>query len=219
MLNKFVSDKSKMWTEETYNKSGLHKWEKEIIGKYFQKAKRLVVIAAGGGREILALYKLGYEVDGFECDPKLVEFADNLLKKENVGAKIEFVARDHGPNNNKIYNGAIIGWGAYMLVCGKKHRISLLKELRAQLPQGAPILLSFFTRPEKTMFLNYLIIIIANTIRSLLQKEGLEIGDNIDRNYRHRFIEQEIAEELKNGKFELIHYGEKGYGHAIGIAY
>ena len=38
-----------------------------------------MVVGGGGGREVLALRRLGYEVDGFECDPGLVACANELL--------------------------------------------------------------------------------------------------------------------------------------------
>ena len=43
------------------------------------QCKRLLVAGAGGGREVLALYKSGYEVDGFECHPELVALANTML--------------------------------------------------------------------------------------------------------------------------------------------
>src|SRR5438105_1665349 len=55
-----------------HNRRGLWDWEQQAISRHFRSCRRLMVVGGGGGREVLALRRLGYEVDGFECDPGLV---------------------------------------------------------------------------------------------------------------------------------------------------
>jgi len=135
---------SKLWKKystDDYNKAGLYNWEKKAINKYFKKCKRLLVAGAGAGREILALYHMGFDdIDGFECNPKLVEFGNELLKNEKINATIHHVPHDQCPNDSKIYDGIIIGWGTYMLIQGKNNRIAFLRKLRDKARDHSPIL-------------------------------------------------------------------------------
>jgi hypothetical protein len=54
---------TKSYSDDKYNLSGLFEWEKPMIEKHFSNAKSILLLAAGGGREVLALTKLGIEVD------------------------------------------------------------------------------------------------------------------------------------------------------------
>src|SRR5512143_3737804 len=51
-------NQTKYYTEDKYNESGLFEWEKPMSQKHFSNAKRILLIAAGGGREVLALSKM-----------------------------------------------------------------------------------------------------------------------------------------------------------------
>lgn len=212
-------NRSRQWVSEAHNNSGFFEWENTAVNKYFRDCKRIMVIAAGGGREVLALHKAGYGVDGFECNGRLVEFANRLFKEEKLDLKMGLVPRDHGPNNGKIYDGTIVGWGAYMLIQGRKARVRLLKSLRQQVRDGSPILLSFFAR-SNTENARYekISLAIANAIRRSLFREPLEEGDRLDSNFRHLFTPEEIAAELSEGGFRLADFGRDGYPHAVGIA-
>ena len=57
-----------------YNKSGLWHWEENALNTYFKECKSILVGASGGGRELIALSAMRYQVDGFECSDKLVEY-------------------------------------------------------------------------------------------------------------------------------------------------
>jgi hypothetical protein len=209
---------SKMYCDENYNKSGLRHWESEMVERYFKTCKSLLVAGVGGGREVLALQKLGYEVDGFECYEPFVSFAQELLKKENCIPSVRLAPRDQCPINGQIYDGLIIGWGAYMCIQGRELRINFLKNMRAQARDGSPILLSFFARPRDGRYLKT-ILMIGNSIRWFLRKDALELGDDLyPPHYVHHFTKKEIISDLRDAGFELKFYSSKSYGHAVGVA-
>ena len=203
--------------DEQYNRRGLFLWEKEAIERYFIGRKHLLLIGAGGGREVIALSRLGYEVDGYECHPQLVEAARNLLVKENLSAQIQIAPRDQCPDGNKVYDGLIVGWGAYMLIQGRQHRIDFLRQLRSRAKESSPVLLSFYDRDFDTRRFK-IIKFIGNVLRRMTGGEQMELGDDLFPNYVHYFIRDEVESELRAGGFDLKFYSTKSYGHAVGFA-
>ncbi len=208
---------TKMYCDLTYNKQGLWQWEKQAIETYFQARQSLLLIGAGGGREVYALAKMGYRVDGYECNPKLVEFANQLLSAESLDSKVRLLERDCIPQTETQYEGAIIGWGAYMLIQGKANRVQFLKQLRSVLAVKAPILISFYHHANKGNFYFKAVVTTGNVFRRLFRRDLLEIGDDLSPEFVHYFNQTEIEQELKEAGFELALYGSQEYGHAVGI--
>lgn len=208
---------NRIYFSDKYNKSGLQSWERNVTCEYFQACKKILIAGAGGGREVLALQKLSYSVDGFECHPELQEYANELLEKEGLIPSVRLTPRDQSIQSGQVYDGVIVGWGAYMLIQGRKKRVAFLKQLRSQTEDQAPILLSFFTRSYDSLYFR-LIRQVANALRWVLMREGVEIGDDLSPNYVHYFTEGEIGSELREAGFEIKLYSDKQYGHAVGIA-
>lgn len=216
-IDKLYYDGEKMYVDDNYNRSGLKNWEKNVIDNYFQDCKSLLVTSVGGGRELLALKSLGFEVSGFECHPELSAFANELLLKEGHPPLVKLVERDRCPTNGQMYDGLIVGWGAYMLIQGKKQRIEFLKGLRGQAQENSPVLVSFYSRPSNHLYFR-VVAAVGNVIRRILSRELIEIGDDLVPNFVHYFTEKEIAGELLEAGYQLKFYSVKGYGHAVGIA-
>jgi hypothetical protein len=63
---------SREYPSEEHNLRGFFDWEASALGRYFRPGSRILVAAAGGGREVLALRRAGYEAEGLECSAALV---------------------------------------------------------------------------------------------------------------------------------------------------
>jgi hypothetical protein len=213
----YYDENKKTYCSDRYNKGGLRSWEKAVMDEYFQARERLLMVAVGGGREVLALQKLSYEVDGFECHPELLEYANDLLEREGLSPSVMLAPRDQCPVAGRTYDGAIVGWGAYMLIQGRGKRIEFLRQMRSQVKEGSPVLLSFFTRSYDSLYFR-LVRAIGNGFRWALRRDRLETGDDLAPNYVHYFTEEEIAAELREAGFEIRFYSDKQYGHAVGSA-
>ena len=59
--------------------------------------------------------------------------------------------------------------------------------------------------------------IIANSIRTLLRRSRLEMGDTLAVYFAHRFTEREIADELTAAGFKPVLFRTSPYAHAVGI--
>src|SRR5262245_8090759 len=78
------------YAEPSVIEAGLQWWERDAIQQFFPPEGRVVVGAAGAGREVLALHKRGYEVDGFECARTLVETGQEQLRRAGVAGRFEW---------------------------------------------------------------------------------------------------------------------------------
>jgi hypothetical protein len=216
-LDEHYYDRQREYHSEAYNRRGLTDWEDRAIRVHFGGRKRILMIGAGGGREVLALSQAGFELDGYECHPTLVSRANRLLAAEGVAARVELLPRDEAPAAGRSYDGLIVGWGTYMLIQGRAKRVAFLAALRQHVSPRAPLLLSFFARdPASKRF--RLIAAVGSALHWILGRPRIEVGDSLFPNYVHFFTEEEIASELRQAGFELVLYQTEEYGHAVGLA-
>jgi hypothetical protein len=205
------------YANTAYNKRGLFEWERSAFEEYFPAGASIGLMAAGGGREVLALRNMSFEVEAWECQPHLIDAANELLVAEGFEPSVTYAPRNAVIAGTKIYDALVIGWSTYTLIPGRSRRITLLRELRTKVKAGSPMLLSFFARrPGGVQF--RIMAGLGNVGRRLLGRERLEEGDALEPNFAHWFLEEEIASELAEGGFELKFFSATPYGHAIALA-
>lgn len=205
---------TKVYYSPEYNAKGLKNWESVQIEKYFSSCQQILVLAAGGGREVFDLQNRGFKVDAFECHEELLAFANSFLKENGLIPCVKHIARSECPTTDKTYDGAIIGWGAYTLIRTKQERLKLLKKLSQQLSPGAPILLSFMVAADNRKVYK-IVASIANIFRFLLNRERVDNGDFLAPNFVHFFNREQIETELTETGFKIEFFSEKPYGHAV----
>jgi hypothetical protein len=216
-IDKVYYDRERKYHEDAWNLGGLFVWEAKALEQYFGDRNPVIVAAAGGGREIIALQKRGIDVDGFECHSGLVDLANRLQEEQGLTKSVRFAPRDECPVFDREYNGAIVGWSGYMLIQSRARRVNFLKQLRAGMKIGSPVLLSFYHRSNDERALK-VVAAIGNALRLLRRRERLELGDDLHPNYVHFFSRDEIDLELRAGGFRLEQFSTEGYGHAIAFA-
>jgi len=202
---------------DEWNKRGLFDWERRVVEDSFTGCKRVLVAAAGGGREVLALRLRGMQVEGFESHPELVRFANDLLEREGMVPDIKQAPWDHCPDIDGKYDGVIVGWGAYMHIRGRERRIMFLRELRERAIPGSPILLSFYTTTKDSRYFRA-VAQIGNVLARVLRRDPVQVGDCLAPNYTHFFTRKRLESELLEGGFEPISFEHVEYGHSVGRA-
>lgn len=217
LIDRIYYEQTSNYCDESYNKSGFLEWERKVFLKFFQSCQTILVAAIGGGREVIALSSLGFDVDGFECNRQLFEFAEKLFEQETVEGEFHLAPPDAVWHFGKIYDGAIIGWGAYMLIQGRARRIDFLRKMHHQMCEGAPLLVSFYAHFYDESYFRRLLWV-ANVFRWLLFREQLEFGDDLLNTYVHWFTREEIASEFMASGFRLEFFSDDAYGHAVGLA-
>jgi hypothetical protein len=140
----------------------LFPWEKNVVATYFPPPPARVLIGgAGGGREILALAEMGYEVVAFEPSAALTgAMAEKFTKELNARvyrASYEdmprlFSARPDEPCGSleaePDFDAAILGWGSYSHLRTEEQRIRTLSSFARHV--RGPILVSFFASVKIT---------------------------------------------------------------------
>lgn len=205
------------YTDDAYNLKDLSGWEEAAIQQHFPAEGRVVVTAAGGGREVIALRRRGLDVDGFECNPKLAEYGTRLLRDQGHDGQVSLAPRDRWPAPDGSYAGAVVGWGSYMLIPGRDRRIAFLRGARACLPDGAPVLVSFFHRKADNGYFR-VVRAVGGLLRRVRGRAPVEMGDCLVPNYAHYFTRAEIAGELAAAGFQMVDHQTRPYAHAVGIA-
>jgi len=98
---------------------------------------------------------------------------------------------DEAPEGLGVYDGAIVGWGAYMHIPGRGKRVAFLKQCREHVRPGSPILLSFFTRPANNWEFRW-VNAIAGSVRRLRRcAEKVELGDKLMGTFDHFFTRED----------------------------
>ncbi len=204
------------YADESYLNSGLFIWEQEAIRRFFPPGGRILVAAAGAGREMLALAGSGFKVDGFDCCVPLVESGQNTLRKHHIEAKLVYAAPSSVPESEGHYDAVLVGFSGYMYIPGRARRIRFLRDLRKFLNPGAPVMVSFTEGlPGRRRVWTARI---GSAIRMLRRAEPVEEGDWLRAGFQHHFVRQEILSEMNEADMELIYFsGGTCYGHAVGL--
>src|SRR4051812_12300605 len=205
------------FADDAWNASGLTGWEAAVVDAHFPSSGRVVVTAAGAGREVLALTERGFDPVGFEPNATLVGAGRRFLADRGLPDRLFPCSRDAFPPQAGRCAAVVVGWGSYPLIPGRERRIRFLQGARAAVPEGAALLLSFFTRSE-TDRLAVPAARLANAIRAVRGEERVEVGDALAPNFVHLFTRGEMERELRDGGFAMVAYEEQPYGHAVGVA-
>jgi hypothetical protein len=196
-----------VYADPAYNHSGLWWWEREAVETWFAPGGRVVVTAAGGGREVLALRDLGYDAVGYESNEQLRRCAEVPLRP---------VARDRFPTDAGAADAVIVGWGSYMHIRGATARIEFLRAARRCLPPGGAVLLSFFARTGDGAYYRT-VHAIGSRLRRLRPGASVELGDGIGPSYVHWFTEAELRAEVTAAGLELRSWATGDYGRAVAV--
>lgn len=212
---------SRFYTSSQHNLSGFFDWEVEVLGRYFRPGSRLLVAAAGAGREVLALRKAGFDAEGFDCSVPLVHASQRIFEELGEPDPVNYWPPDSVPPGSASHDGLILGWGAYTHIPTRTRRVAFLGGLRKRVPSESPLILSFFTRQNDSGYEN--LVHRAGTLCGLFlraRKEPLELGDRIEwSRFVHRFTRDELEGELRSAGFRVEYYREgSNAGHAVAMS-
>lgn len=124
------------------------KMELAYLVKLLKKEWKILDLACGYGRFTIPLAKRGFNVEGVDITPSLVEKANELSLKE--GAKIRFVVGDMRslPYKDNSFDAIICMWNSFSELFRKKDQIDSLNEIYRTLCTGGVAILEM--RNHKT---------------------------------------------------------------------
>jgi hypothetical protein len=207
----------RFYSTDEWNTRGLFDWEKQSVEAHFGDCKKLLVAGAGGGREVIALRRLGFDVDGFDSHPDLIRAANELLEREGMAPDIRQAPWDHCVHTDRKYDGVIIGWSAYMHIRGRDRRVGFLRELRDKVGAGAPMLLSFYVTSPNSRYFRW-VARVGGPLARVLRRDPVLVGDCLLPFYAHFFTQERLEAELAAGGFQLVSFELIQYAHAIARA-
>jgi len=226
-------DRRTAYLPQSRQYDGLHEWEVRFLrNPHFPHRGRILLGAAGGGRELRALTRLGYEVDAFEPAPALLAGARTVISapgrgRVELGSYRTFVegARGEGPLAEMLrgarYDAVVLGWGSFSHVYAREERRAVLTAMRALCPEG-PLVLSFDTTPREkreprsraTRFLREQVLPRVRKARG--EREPLEplafwpgIG------FLVAFDRARIEQEAHDAGYRVEAFAIEPYGHAL----
>lgn len=205
LLDERYYDNALPWSTDEWNERGLFDWERDLVDEHFRRCERLLVLACGGGREVLALLNKGFEATGYEPHPALLAYARRFLAAHGYESRVYPAPRDEFPPAAVPADGVVVGWGGFSLVHRRARRIALLREARRRLRPGGPILLSFLAGPSDGRELK-MTRAAASGLRRLRGRPPAELGDTLAPNLIHVFTRARLAEEIRAAGLDLAAY-------------
>jgi hypothetical protein len=205
------------YADDAYNSGGLHAWERRALDAHFPCGGRIVVIGAGGGREVLALLRDGYDAVGYECHPGLSAYGARFLAEHGYPNRVRPSRRNVWPEDAGRCDGVVVGWGSYTHIPGRGTRVRFLRGARMALRPGGPVLLSFWTVPAWTPYLRA-VQVTGSAVRRVRGAPPLDNGDALAGSYVHHFTRPQVERELSAAGFVPVHYRDVEYGVAVGTA-
>jgi len=186
---------------------GLFAWEQRALVAFPQPPARVLVGAAGGGREAFALAKQGYAVTAFEPSPVLAQSMARRAERDGgveayrasyMNLPLLHPARPSGPSLDTRtvapFDAGILGWASLSHLTTDEARVDTLRWF-ARLVSG-PVLVSFFTRQDPgaaapsrhtaktafTMRIGQYALLSRDDLDDLAGRAGLVV-DRVDLNY------------------------------------
>jgi hypothetical protein len=197
-----------------YLNTGLQIWEEIAIKRFFAPGSKVLVAAAGAGREMIALAGAGFEVDGFDCSRTLVLAGQRALAERGIAGRLDWAPPCDTPSVSRTYEAAIVGWNGYTHIAPRERRIAFLKSLSRHLRAGAPILVSVAvnTNQGRAWALTWKI---ANAIRRLtFRPPTVDAGATFPGRPKHYFSKRQLQAELAEAGFVLVDWWTWGVSGA-----
>jgi hypothetical protein len=149
----------------------------------------------------------------------MVQAGQRALAARGIAATLEWAPPCIVPPMSGHFDAAIVGWNGYCYISPRARRIAFLESLRAQLPPGAPILVSTAIRTPQARSLIWTPRV-ANAVRACtFRPRVFEPGDSFQGRPKMHFARMQLERELADAGFLAAdYYGWGGYGAVVAKA-
>lgn len=124
---------------------GLMKWEREFYLRFLEPEHHILLVGSGTGRDLVALLKLGFRVDGIELADDCTAIAADALAREGLHADLQSGSVETVPLRG-IYDAVVFSWFSYGYIPEAARRIRVLRRLAEHLAPNGRILVSYNAR-------------------------------------------------------------------------
>jgi SAM-dependent methyltransferase len=187
--------------------AGLSRGERQFFEGHLRSGDRVLLVGCGAGRDLLALGRLGYHVDGLDHSPQVIAIARAHLARHGAAVvlhtgTIESAALD------RRYDAVIFSNGCYSLVRGARRRAAALARVADHLVRGGRVLISYHGFTRQSALGLWLLRTSARVARAGWSAEP---GDVFWRHrpgrtlrYRHHFTRGELIAEIEAAGFRPV---------------
>ncbi len=188
-----------------HNLSGLYIWEQESIAKHAPASGRVLVPAAGAGREVIALASMGYTATGYDPSPDLVDVGTELIDHVGSDAALLLSRGNDLPHDlDPPFDWILFGWAGINHIAGRSHRASVLRSLFEVLEPHGVLIVSFNDRSPDSRHLEVARRVAAWIRRLRRAPDPVELGDIFNGSFLHLFTFDELGRELAATGFTEI---------------
>ncbi len=168
---------------------------------------------------MLPLAAMGYDVVGFDPSPPLVDFGNHLLTATGTaGTLLHSRASDVPEGLEGPFDAVHFGWGGISHVRWRGTRVAMLRSVRALCADGAPMLISFLTRPPDSRRFHVARSVATAVGRLRGDRRPIELGDTVDGSFDHYFTFDEMESELTDAGFTTVARVAQPYAHVVATA-
>lgn len=202
-------NKDKKYRSVSHTQKGLFLWEEKLVKLFIQPKANIVIIGAGGGREAYHLCQLGYRINAYETDSKMVAFANALRTNKNL--PITFC--EHQPNTIPEQKCDVFwfGWGLYTNVISKTKRIKMLSDAKDQISMQGYIIISYWHENRPQARIDQI-----DAISRKINKRTVEKGETFYNGCWSKFFTRnQIIEEIQQAGLKAVFISNKDFGHAV----
>lgn len=187
---------------------------------------RILVVGAGGGRELRLLHKLGHDVSGLEYDVDLALHTKAFLEGETETSQIPVlnVKRFETPGLKEPFDAIVISRFYLSYIHNRARRINFLSQLRGALKEDGQLATDYFTRSDNPKSAGAILFRVqkpvANFLRALRGRgfSPIETGDHLDPKVpllHHHYTSEEIESELISSGFQTVSQDKTWYGWSV----
>jgi len=144
-LGRAIAGRWSQWgLDERYALMGLFGWEEPFVRRFLKPDDRILIVGSGSGREVIALRRDGYHVEGLEPAAAAAELSRDIMKRAGVEARVR-IGGIETVELDGAYDLFIFSWYCYSYIAHRATRIAALRSTRAHLAPGGRIILSYIT--------------------------------------------------------------------------
>jgi hypothetical protein len=212
-----ISEKSygegRAYSNDRHLDRGFFFWEELAVRAWVSPGCRVLVAAAGGGRELIALARSGRRADGFDCSRPMVAAGQLALAKRGIPAALDWAPPCAVPHTTGTFDALIVGWNGYGYISPRARRVAFLRCLRERAVPGAPLIVSAAIRSPRARLVVW-IPRVANAVRvCTFRPPVFEPGDGFSGRAKRHFTRGELERELADAGFSAVAFygwGEEG---------
>lgn len=179
--------------------SGLMSWEEAFYPRFLKPDDEILVVGSGSGRDLLALLRAGYRVEGIEPAAGAAALARATLVAQGLDARVE-VGRIETATLAKRYDVYIFSWYCYSYIPQRATRVAVLAKVRDHLRPAGRILLSYALAEHPPRGLPLVLTrVVGRLTRSHWRPEPTDVfrmeGPGL--HFEHLFRPEEIEDEAR----------------------